>query len=391
MFLLYCSLSVRNEIEDGENAASVLMGIDMGMYVCMSCPAYLIPWNDWCLLCTENGSQEVSFQYAKKSGLSDAEASALLKQYGRNELPEKHVPKWYIFVQQLWQPMPVMIWIAAIVEAAILNWIDMSILLTIQFTNASIGYYEITKAGDAVEALKKSLKPEATVKRNGKWKTMDAALVVPGDLVLLATGSAIPADCRVNEGQIDVDQAQLTGESLPVTMYQGDSCKMGSTVVRGEVEGTVEFTGGNTFFGKTASLLQSTNEYSSLQVVLVSIVVVLTVLSLTLCAIVFFYLYSVEGESLEETLSFTIVLLVASIPMAIEIVTTTTLALGSKELSSQGAIVTRLAAIEDLAGMSILCSDKTGTLTLNQMVLQDETPLYAPNETQYSLLRYAAM
>lgn len=229
------------------------------------------------------------------------------------------------------------------------------------------------------------------MKRNGKWRNIDAAMVVPGDLVLLATGSAIPADCRVNEGQIEVDQAQLTGESLPVTMYKGDSCKMGSTVVRGEVEGTVEFTGANTFFGKTASLLQGTTEYSSLQVVLVTIVIVLTVLSLVLCSIVFIYLYSVEGESLEETLSFTIVLLVASIPMAIEIVTTTTLALGSKELSAQGAIVTRLAAIEDLAGMSILCSDKTGTLTLNQMMLQDDTPLYAAGETQASLLRYAAM
>ena len=93
------------------------------------------------------------------------------------------------------------------------------------------------------------------MKRDGNWSTIDASLLVPGDMVLLATGSAIPADCRINEGTIDVDQAALTGESLPVTMYKGDSCKMGSTVVRGEVEGTVEFTGANTFFGKTASLL----------------------------------------------------------------------------------------------------------------------------------------
>ncbi len=324
-------------------------------------------------------------------GITDAEAAELVKLYGRNELPEKVTPKWLVFVSQLWQPMPIMIWIAAIVEAGIQNWIDMSILLTIQFANASIGYYETTKAGDAVAALKKSLKPVATVKRNGQWKNIDAALVVPGDLVLLATGSAIPADCRVNEGQIDVDQAQLTGESLPVTMYKGDSCKMGSTVVRGEVEGTVEFTGANTFFGKTASLLQGDAEYSSLQLILFTIVIILTSLSLVLCLIVFIYLYAFEDETLEDTLSFTIVLLVASIPMAIEIVTTTTLALGSKELSNQGAIVTRLAAIEDLAGMSILCSDKTGTLTLNQMMLQDETPIYLKGETQASILRCAAM
>ena len=189
-------------------------------------------------------------------GLTSTEADRLLHVHGRNELPEKVVPKWYIFVSQLWQPMPIMIWIAAVVEAAIQNWTDMAILLFIQFANASIGFYEITKAGDAVAALKSQLQAKATVKRDGKWQNIDAALVVPSDLVLLAAGSAIPADCRVNEGQIEVDQAALTGESLPVTMYKGDTCMMGSTVARGEQEGTVEFTGANTFFGKTAALLK---------------------------------------------------------------------------------------------------------------------------------------
>jgi H+-transporting ATPase len=188
-------------------------------------------------------------------GLSQAEAEKRLEKYGRNELPEKVIPKWYIFCSQLWQPMPIMIWIAVVIEAGIQNFIDMAVLLFIQFANASIGYYEITKAGDAVAALKKSLKPIATVKRDGKFINMDAAELVPGDLVLLASGSAVPADCRVNEGEIDVDEAALTGESLPVSMFQGSSVKMGSNVVRGEVEATVEFTGANTFFGKTAALL----------------------------------------------------------------------------------------------------------------------------------------
>lgn len=169
--------------------------------------------------------------------------------------PQKVVPKWYIFCSQLWQPMPVMIWIAAAVEAAIENWADMAILLAILFANASISFYEITKAGNAVAALKASLKPEAVVKRDGQWQTIDAALVVPGDLVSLKAGGAIPADVKVNHGQVDVDQAALTGESLPVTKYAGDGCHMGSTVVRGETEATVEFTGINTFFGKTAALL----------------------------------------------------------------------------------------------------------------------------------------
>jgi len=106
--------------------------------------------------------------------------------------------------------MPIMIWIAAITEAGIQNWPDFAILLAIQFTNASISFYEITKAGDAVAALKASLKPLATVKRDGVWKNINATTVVPGDLVLLASGSAIPADCLVNEGQIEVDQSALT-------------------------------------------------------------------------------------------------------------------------------------------------------------------------------------
>jgi H+-transporting ATPase len=153
---------------------------------------------------------------------------------GKNELPEKVIPLWYVFISLLWQPMPLMIWVAAIIEGAISNYIDMSILLFIQFANASIAFYETTKAEDAVAALKASLKPEATVKRypfhhsqiysrilcyqhslselsDGSWRNIDASLLVPGDLVLLASGSAIPADCIVNAGTIDVDQAQLTG------------------------------------------------------------------------------------------------------------------------------------------------------------------------------------
>lgn len=283
-----------------------------------------------------------------------------------------------------------MIWIAVIIEIAISNYLDMGILLLIQFSNAFISYYETTKAGDAVAALKSSLKPTATCKRDGKWQNMDAALIVPGDLVLLGSGSAIPADCRVNHSEIDVDQAALTGESLPVTFFKGDSCKMGSTVVRGEVEATVEFTGTDTFFGKTASLLVDTHERSHLQKVLITIMFSLVAMSLLLCLINLVYLVA-KGVDFKEAISFTVVLLVASIPLAIEIVTTTTLAIGSKGLAKHGAIVAKLSAIEDLAGMSILCSDKTGTLTLNKMVLQEDTPIYSQGETPESVLLMAAL
>ena len=131
-----------------------------------------------------------------------------------------------------------------------------AILLAIQFINATTGWYETVKAADAVAALKASLKPLATVKRDGVWNNIDAGGVVPGDLVLLASGSAVPADCIINEGQIDVDASALTGESLPITVKRGGAAQMGSTVVRGEVNGTVQHTGKDTFFGRTAMLLQ---------------------------------------------------------------------------------------------------------------------------------------
>eukprot|EP01033_Poteriospumella_lacustris_P003610 gene3610-2603_t len=160
---------------------------------------------------TEEGAEKTK-EFVPSKGLTSAQAKIGLDKYGRNELPEKKKPKWLIFAEQLWQPMPIMIWIAAITEAGISNWPDMAILLTIQFVNAGLGYYEVTKAGDAVAALKKSLKPLATVKRDGKWSNIDAADLVPNDLVLLAAGSAIPADCLVNEGTIEVDQSALTAD-----------------------------------------------------------------------------------------------------------------------------------------------------------------------------------
>eukprot|EP00301_Raphidiophrys_heterophryoidea_P003953 c11757_g1_i2.p1 GENE.c11757_g1_i2~~c11757_g1_i2.p1 ORF type:complete len:1017 (+),score=217.80 c11757_g1_i2:176-3226(+) len=323
-------------------------------------------------------------------GLTAEEAEKRLEEFGPNQLPEKIIPKWYLFCSQLWQPMPIMIWIAAAIELGIENWPDAAILLAIQFSNAGLAFYETNKAGNAVAALKAAMKPEATVKRDGVWIKIDASNCVPGDLCLLNAGSAVPADCRINKGRVEVDQAALTGESLPVTLYEGGSAKMGSTVVRGETEGTIEFTGIQTFFGKTASLLQTSNELSNMQKVLIKIMVVLVVLSLVLSGIVFAYLL-VNHESVKDALSFTVVLLVASIPIAIEIVVTTTLALGSKELSKHGAIVTRLTAIEDVAGMNILCSDKTGTLTMNKMMIQEDTPAYAAGETQFTMLRYAAM
>eukprot|EP01032_Pedospumella_encystans_P009780 gene9780-biopygen8136 len=148
-----------------------------------------------------------------------------------------------------------MIWVALIIEAIIENYIDLILLLFILSTNTTVGFCEITKTEDSVAALKKTLHPSAMVKRDGKFITIDSIFVVPGDVVLLNTGAAVPADCRVNEGETEIDEATLTGEIHPVVKYQGGESKMGSTVVRGDVEATVEATGAETFVGKTAALM----------------------------------------------------------------------------------------------------------------------------------------
>lgn len=338
----------------------------------------------------DRGEEKV--HYAKSTGLTTAQAAILLEKHGRNELPEKITPKWLIFMRLLWQPMPSMIWVAALIELIIGNYIDMAILIAINLGNASLSFYETLKAGDAIAALKASLKPTASCFRDGKWHpTFDSRLLVPGDLIELGLGSAVPADCMINEGQVEADESAMTGESLSVTMGEGDMAKMGGTIVRGETHATVIFTGKDTFFGKTSAMLSETRRFSSLEVVLMKIQVILTSLSLTLCIIAFIYLMAYHEQTARVSISFAVVVLVSSIPMAIEIVTTTTLAIGSKVMSHYGAIVSRLAAIEDLAGLNMLCSDKTGTLTKNKMMIQEQTPVYVPDMDQKRLLQQAAM
>ena len=184
-----------------------------------------------------------------------------------------------------------MLWTAAIVERSLGNNAGMGVLLGIQLVTAAFSLYETSKAGNAVAALKASLKPLATVKRDGKWQNMDAGALVPGDLVMLGAGSAVPADCYVNEGEIEVDQSAMTGESLPVKFRYGDVCRMGSIVTRGESDATVESTGLNTSLGKAAVMLQSVEKVGgSMPTSLLGIMRVLVYLPLSLCMTSFVFL-----------------------------------------------------------------------------------------------------
>ncbi len=247
------------------------------------------------------------------------------------------------------------------------------------------------QAGSAIAALKDQLKPEAIVKRDNRVYNMNATLLVPGDRIVLAAGAAVPADCTLCEGKpLQVDQAALTGESLPVTMYPGDVPKMGSTITRGESEAIVTGTGAETFFGKTAALIEGVDELGHFEKVLREIMWMLVGAGSIVTGIVLVYLLA-EGNSFLDVLSFCVVLLIASIPIAMRVVCVTTLAIGCGELAAEKAIVARISSIEEMAGMTILCSDKTGTLTLNKMVLQQDLPVFCPGINRQDVLVAAAL
>ena len=326
------------------------------------------------------------------TGLSEEEARSRLARFGRNALEEKKVHPLVKLAYNFVSPMALMIWAAIVIEGIMLDWADVGVLLALQILNAVVGWYEDLKAGDAVAALKASLKAHASVKRGGTYKTIDGAEVVVGDVVVLHAGGAVPADCRLAPGakELEIDQAALTGESMPVKMGPGCEPKMGSNCVRGEAEAVVVATGSQTFFGKTASMINKVQQSSHFDEVIMAITRSMLLASSVLVAISLVVLVC-SGESWLEALAFAVVLLVASIPIALPVVSVTTMALGSRSLARKEAIVTRLSSIEEVAGMNVLCSDKTGTLTLNTMVLQDELPIFTPGYGKRDVLVHAAL
>jgi H+-transporting ATPase len=312
-------------------------------------------------------------------GLTSADAKRRIEKYGRNELLDKEASDLEKFLRFFWGPIAWMIEAAAILSLLMGHWSDLAIILVLLFYNAISGFWQERKASDALAALKAGLAPKATVLRDGKFVSMDAAEVVPGDVLRIKLGEVVPADVRFIDGEyISIDQAALTGESLPVSKKIGDIGYSGSIAKMGEMGAVVIGTGNNTFFGRTASLVASAGAGAShTQKATAQIGDFLIFTSVVLCIIlVGFQLYhdivvetAWQWSELADIARMVLVLLIASIPVAMPTVITVTNSLGAQQLAKKKAIVSRLEAIEELAGVDILCSDKTGTLTKNILSL----------------------
>lgn len=318
---------------------------------------------------SDSGLKELSVEELLKrlavsgEGLSKTEAQHRLERYGYNEIEEKRVSPLLKFLSYFWGPIPIMIIIAAILSAVLRHWPDTGVILALLVVNAVVGFREEYQADSTIAALKKNLALKAKVKRDGEWASIAARELVPGDFVRLRIGDIIPADAKLLEGDpVQVDQSALTGESLPVEHKSGDAVFSGSVLKQGEIDAVVFATGKDTYYGKTAELVKSAQTRSHLQRAIIKIADYLLIIAAVL-AVVIIGVAIVRHDSLLQVLQFVLVLTIAAVPVAMPAVLSVTMALGAKMLAAKQAIVTKLTAVEEIAGIDVLCSDKTGTLT----------------------------
>ncbi|KAL1350273.1 ATPase 10, plasma membrane-type [Arachis duranensis] len=312
-----------------------------------------------------------------RTGLSSDDAEARLQIFGPNKLEERKENKILKFLSFMWNPLSWVMEAAALMAIILANgggegpdWQDFVGILCLLVINSTISFIEENNAGNAAAALMARLAPKTKVLRDGLWQEQDAAILVPGDIISIKLGDIVPADARLLEGDpLKIDQSALTGESLPVTKRTGNEVFSGSTCKQGEIEAVVIATGVHSFFGKAAHLVDSTEVVGHFQKVLTSIG------NFCICSIAIgmlleiIIMFPVEHRSYRDGINNLLVLLIGGIPIAMPTVLSVTLAIGSHRLSQQGAITKRMTAIEEMAGMDVLCSDKTGTLTLNRLTV----------------------
>ena len=304
------------------------------------------------------------------NGLSNENAEERLK-YGINEISEGQQNILKKFLSYFWGPIPWMIEIALVISLLIRHWPEFSVILLLLLINGLVGFFQEDRADNAIELLKEKLAYKARVLREGKWFNIPSKNIVPGDIIKVHLGDIVPADMKLIEGDyITVDESSLTGESLPVDKKIGDILYSGFTIQKGQMHGIVFATGMNTFFGRAAGLVSGLTPKSHLQKAVITIGDYLIILDLIMVTLIFIT-GLIRHESFFDILGFALVLTIASIPVAQPAVLSVTLTVGAMAMAKKKAIVSKLTAIEEMAGMDILFSDKTGTLTKNEISIAD--------------------
>jgi len=317
-------------------------------------------------------------------GLKQAEVESRSKEYGYNEVPEERINPVVRFVKRFWGLTAWMLEIIIVLSWTLQKYSDLYIVTALLFLNSIIGFAQEQKASSAVEALKKRLQVNARVFRDGLWKIVPARELVPGDVVRVRSGDFVPADVKITMGELWVDQSALTGESMEAEKKSDDILYSGSVVKRGEANGVVILTGAETYFGRTAQLVQIARPKLHMEEVVSKVVKWLLVIVATLLGVALIF-SMFRGINLLEILPLMLVLLLGAIPVALPAMFTVSMAIGSMELVKRGVLVTRLSASEDAATMDILCVDKTGTITMNKLSIANVIPLNRYGEQEVIL------
>ena len=331
------------------------------------------------------------WQVDMAAGLANSVVQERLQHYGYNEIAEKEEPLWHRVFRRFWGPIPWMIETAAILSAVVQKWDDFVIITIMLLINAGLDFFQEHRALNALKALKQRMKAETLVLREGKFRTIPSRELVPGDIVKLRIGNIVPADVQLLQGDyLSLDQSALTGESLPVNKKVDEIAYASTIVKQGEMLAIVVNTGAHTNFHTVVSLVAkaSLEERSHFQKMVIRIgdfLIMITIALVVLIVMVSLF----RHENFLEIARFAMVLTVAAIPVALPAVLSVTMAVGAINLARRQAIVSRLTAIEELAGVSIFCSDKTGTLTRNEMQVAE--PVVFEGHDEADLFRVAAL
>jgi len=306
-------------------------------------------------------------------GLTGSESWRRINVFGFNEVTEKKKSVVVEFLQRYWGPMPGLLELTILLSLVVKHELEAGIIFALLTMNTVIGQMQSRGSQRALGALKKRLAVKARVLRDGGWTTIEAREIVPGDIISVGLGDVVPADAKLTDGELSIDQSVLTGESLPADRRPSGIIYSGSIIRRGEARAVVVNTGGRTYFGKTAELVKIAKPKSHQEQIMLAIVRYMMILGIGALVLVAAYA-AATGAAVLSILTFAVIFLMAAVPVALPAVMTIVQSVGATELAGKGVLVTRLDSVEDAASIDVLCLDKTGTITQNMLSVSDVVP-----------------